>query len=86
MKKLFRTHLIRAVNYLRQCKGDMLWTDFGLAEMVSIFNQMDFRFRENNVHIISYANRVMGLPHYIVYRKSNRFHERPFNGFGAIYK
>jgi hypothetical protein len=54
--------------------------------MVSIIMSMDLRFRENNLHIVSYANRVFGLPHYIVYRRSDRYHERPFNGFGAIYK
>lgn len=74
------------VAFLRQGGSELIWVDFAVAEMVSIFNQMDLIFKDHNLQIQSYAGKVFGLPQYIVYRKSNRFHERPYNGFGAIYK
>lgn len=60
--------------------------DFGIAEVVSIFNQMDYKFKDHNVQIQNYVNRVYSLPQFIVYRRSSRFHERPYNGLGALYK
>ena len=47
---------------------------------------MDTRFRDHNNIIQNYATRVYALPQFIVYKKSDRFHERPYNGLGAIYK
>jgi hypothetical protein len=35
---------------------------------------MDFKFKDHNLQIQSYANRVFGLPQFLVYRKSARFH------------
>jgi hypothetical protein len=61
------------------------WIDFAIAESVSIFNVMDPRF-ENVTYIQNYLSKIYESAQYIVYRKSGRFHERPYNGLGAIYK
>lgn len=47
---------------------------------------MEYRFKDNTSYIQKYVNKVFELPQYIVYRKSYRFHERPYNGLGAVYK
>lgn len=47
---------------------------------------MDLKFKDHNIHIQNYVSRIYTSPQYIVYRKSTRFHERPYNGIGAIYK
>jgi hypothetical protein len=85
----FRVHLNKIVNYLRhkqQGSGELVWVDLGIAEVVSILNQMDYRFKDHNIQIQNYVGRVFALPQFIVYRKSPRFHERPYNGLGALYK
>ena len=86
----FRVSMSRMVAYLRQTKGlcvsDFTWLDFAIAEMVSVLNAMDQRFKDYNNQVQNYANRVFALPQFIVYRRSERFHERPYNGLGAIWK
>ena len=61
------------------------WVDFAIAESVSVFNKMDPRF-EHVSYIQSYVSKIYETAQFIVYRKSYRFHERPYNGLGAIYK
>ena len=46
----------------------------------------NYKFKDHNVQIQNYVNRVFALPQFIVYRRSSRFHERPYNGLGALYK
>jgi hypothetical protein len=84
----FKVQLNKIVTFMRAKKGPLetSWVDFGFAEMVSLLNTMDFRFKDHNLHIQNYAGRIFALPQFIVYRKSTRFHERPYNGMGALYK
>lgn len=81
-------HLNKLVAFMRSKTGEkeLMWVDFGAAELVSLLNTMDFRFKDHNINIQNYVSRVYVLPQFIVYRKSSRFHERPYNGMGALYK
>lgn len=65
---------------------EFIWIDFAIAETVSILNEMDYKFKNQTGYIQNYLVKVFELPQWIVYRKSYRFHERPYNGIGAIYK
>lgn len=65
---------------------EFYWVDFAIAETVSVLNEMDYKFKDNSAYIQKYVTKVYELPQYIVYRKSYRFHERPYNGLGAVYK
>lgn len=59
---------------MRSKPGPLIWVDLGFAELVSLLNTMDFRFKDHNLHIQNYAGRIFALPQFIVYRKSTRFH------------
>ena len=79
------------VAYLKQTNNmstssEFSWIDLAIADMVSVLNQMEKRFKEHNNHVQNHANRVFALPQFIVYRRSDRFHERPYNGLGSIWK
>jgi hypothetical protein len=85
----FRVQLNKIVTFLRhklQGSPELNWVDFGIAEIVTILNQMDYRFKDHNIQVQNYINKVLSLPQFIVYRRSTRFHERPYNGFGALFK
>jgi glutathione S-transferase len=62
------------VTFLRQtksvCTSEFTWIDLAIAEMVSVLNVMDKRFKDYNNQVQNYANRVFALPQFIVYRKS----------------
>lgn len=78
------------VTYLRStknvCTTEFNWMDLAIAEMVSVINQMDKKFKDFNNQVQNFANRIFALPQFIVYRRSERFHERPYNGLGSIWK
>ncbi len=87
----FRPKLIKIVSFLKTKNGnnnneEFVWVDFAIAETVSILNEMDYRFKEQTTYVQNYLAKVFTLPQFIVYRQSTRFHERPYNGLGAIYK
>lgn len=67
--------MFKMVGYLKQTNymcttAELNWIDLAIAEMVSVLNQMDKRFKEHNNHVQNYANRVFALPQFIVYRRS----------------
>jgi len=70
--------MFRMVTFLKQThhnlSSDFNWMDLAIAEMVSVLNVMDKRFKEFNSHVQNYANRVFALPQFIVYKRSERFH------------
>ena len=86
----FRLNLNRmtsCLNYKRtEEETEFYWVDFALAETISVLNEMDYRFKEQSIYLQNYIGKVFELPQYIVYRRSTRFHERPYNGLGAVYK
>ena len=53
---------------------EFYWVDFAIAETVTILNEMDPKFKDQNNYLQNYCAKVFELPQFIVYRKSYRFH------------
>ena len=66
--------------------NDLLWVDIAVYELIAVINEMDYKFKDHNIQIQNYFCKIQVIPQFIVYHRSIRYHERPYNGFGAIYK
>lgn len=89
MSQKFRYHLSKLSSNLK-FKSFIVceiytWVDFAVAEMVDILGQIDFRFKDYHLQLQNYVTKMQAIPQFIVYKKSYRFHERPYNGFGAAF-
>jgi len=66
--------------------GGITWMDFVLADFIQTLLLLDANYFTNFPNLVALQQRVFGLPELKNYFSSDRWNERPCNGFTAHWK